>query len=208
MTGASTGSLDPGGPSAETIAIVWWVMLGLGVAVFVVFAVLLAMALFRRPRAAGTRRPGHRWILVGGVLMPLVVLVVVFGVTVAAMRALPDEPPPEALVVEITGHQWWFEITYPEEGISTRDELHLPVGRPVAFHLSSADVIHSFWIPELGGKMDMLPDGTNVLVLEADRPGEYGAPCAEFCGLEHARMRMHVVVESPEAFTSWIERQR
>jgi cytochrome c oxidase subunit 2 len=204
---AATGGLDPKGPSAETIADLWWLMLWLGVAVFVVFAALLAVGLLRRPRSE-ERRPGDRWILGGGVLMPLAVLVVVFGATVVAMRAMPGEDvPADALVVEIVGHQWTYAVTYPEQGVTAVDELHLPVGRPVALHLSSADVIHSFWVPELGGKMDMLPDGVNVLVLQADVPGEYGALCAEFCGVDHARMRMNVVVESDEAFRAWIEQQ-
>jgi cytochrome c oxidase subunit 2 len=206
--GSGSGSLDPHGPAAETIAGLWWLMLGLGVAVFGVVATLLALGLFRRPRAGEEPRPGERWIVAGGVVLPLVVLIVVFGATVAAMRTLSNEPPSEALVVEITGHQWWFEVSYPEEGVSAVDELHLPVGRPVALHLTSADVIHSFWVPELGGKMDMLPDGTNILVLQADRPGEFGARCAEFCGLDHANMRMRVVAESTDEFAAWIESQQ
>jgi cytochrome c oxidase subunit 2 len=208
---AGTGSLDPRGPSAESIADLWWLMLALGVAVFVLFAAVLVRSLFRRPgngRPEDVERRGGRWILAGGVFMPLIVLIVVFSATVAAMRALPHEPPPEALVVEVVGHQWWFEVSYPEAGVTVVDELHLPVGRPVALHLSSADVIHSFWVPELGGKLDMLPDDTNVLVLQADEPGEWSSQCAEFCGLEHATMRVHVVAESPEAFAQWMERQQ
>jgi cytochrome c oxidase subunit 2 len=204
---AGSGILDPKGPSAEAIADVWWLMLGLGVAVFVLFAVLLAVGLFRRRRAEEARPSEKRWILAGGVVMPLVVLVIVFGATVAAMRALPEEGP-EALVIEVTGHQWYFEVSYPEEGVTAVGELHLPVGQPVSLHLTSADVIHSFWVPELGGKMDMLPDGVNVLQLQADEPGEWGTQCAEFCGLEHATMRVHVVAESSDDFTAWIESQR
>ncbi|GAB3344799.1 cytochrome c oxidase subunit II [Modestobacter lapidis] len=212
MNDAASGSLDPKGPSAEAIADLWWLMLALGVAVFVLFAVLLAVGLFRRRPAdesAEGRQPSEkRWIVAGGVVLPVVVLTVVFGATVAAMRAMPNESPPEALVVEITGHQWWFEVSYPEEGVTVTDELHLPVGRPVTLRLTSADVIHSFWVPELGGKMDMLPDGVNVLQLRADEPGEWGTQCAEFCGLEHATMRVHVVAESPAAFATWIEQQQ
>lgn len=212
MSDAATGSLDPKGPAAEAMADLYWLMLGLGTAVFVLFAVLLLLGLFRRRRTGETtqdQQPSEkRWIVAGGVVMPLVVLVVVFGATVAAMRALPDEDQPGALVIEVTGHQWYFEVTYPEEGITTVGELHLPVGRPVEFHLTSADVIHSFWVPELGGKTDMLPDGVNVLVLVADEPGEWRTQCAEFCGLEHATMRVTVVAESPRDFAAWIERQQ
>jgi cytochrome c oxidase subunit II len=212
MSGASTGSLDPKGPVAESIADSWWLMLGLGVAVFILFAALLAVGLFRRRRAdegAAEAQPSEkRWIVGGGVLLPFVLLVIVFGATVATMRALPDDAPPEALVIEVTGHQWWFEVSYPDAGITVPDELHLPVGRPVVLRLTSADVIHSFWVPELAGKLDMLPEDVNVLQLQADEPGEWGGQCAEFCGLEHATMRIRVVAESPEDFAAWIESQR
>ncbi|MDK3256959.1 cytochrome c oxidase subunit II [Blastococcus capsensis] len=208
MNSASSGSLDPKGPSAEAIADTWWLMLGLGVAVFVLFAVLLAVGLFRRQRSDEGQPSEKRWIVGGGVVLPLVVLVVVFGATVAAMRVLSEDAPPEALEIEVIGHQWYFEVRYPEAGVTTVGELHLPVGQPVEFHLTSADVIHSFWVPELGGKTDMLPDGVNVLVLQADEPGEWGTSCAEFCGLEHATMQLDVVAESPEDFMDWIEQQR
>ncbi|MDP5181669.1 cytochrome c oxidase subunit II [Blastococcus sp. BMG 814] len=208
MNGDSSGSLDPKGPRAESIADTWWLMLGLGVAVFVLFAVLLAIGLFRHRREGEAPPSERRWIVGGGVVLPVLVLVVVFGATIAAMRTLAEDAPPGALVIEVTGNQWYFEVAYPDAGVTTVDELHLPVGRPVEFHLTSADVIHGFWVPELGGKMDMLPDGVNVLVLQADEPGEWGAPCAEFCGLEHARMQVHVVAESPEDFAAWIESQQ
>ncbi len=208
------GSFDPQGPVAEAMADLWWLMLGLGAAVFVVFAVLLAVGLFRRRRAAepqpgqqATNRLG-RWIVAGGVVGPLVILVVVFGATVQAMRVVPTTAPQDALVVEIVGHQWWWEVRYPDEGITTANELHIPVGRPIALQLTSADVIHSFWVPPLGGKMDLLPDGTNTLVIEADEPGEHRSLCAEFCGLQHANMALIVVAEPEERFTSWVADRR
>jgi cytochrome c oxidase subunit II len=204
------GTLDPQGPAAESMAELWWLMLGLGVAVFVIFAVVLALGLFRR-RPPETGVPGaegpngfHAWMVAGGVAVPLVVIAVVFAATVHAMRDVPTTAPPGALVIDVVGHQWWWEVKYPEEGISTANEIHVPVGRDVALRLRSADVIHSFWVPELGGKMDLLPDKTNTLVLEADEPGEHVSRCAEFCGLQHTLMGMVVVAEPQDRFNSWV----
>jgi cytochrome c oxidase subunit 2 len=208
------GSLDPQGPVAEAMADLFWLMLGLGVAVFAVFAVVLALGVLRRrqvvePRPGrGAPSPFGRWFVVGGVVVPLVILVVVFGATVRAMELVPTTAPQEALVVEIVGHQWWWEVRYPDEGIATRDELHIPVGRPVAFKLTSADVIHSFWVPTLGGKMDLVPDYTNTLVLQADEPGEHRSLCAEFCGVQHTTHVLTVVVEPEQRFASWVADRR
>lgn len=206
----AVGLLEPGGPVAETIADLWWLLLGLGTAVFVVFAVLLFRGLFRSPGKAepDARKRVGRWLVGGGVLMPAVVLVVVFGATVWAMRVTPTTASRDALVVEVVGHQWWFEVHYPDEGVTTTNELHIPVGRRVVLRLTSADVIHSFWVPELGGKMDMLPDDTNALVLQADEPGEYYSRCAEFCGLHHAEMKMLVIAEPADRFAAWVAAQR
>jgi len=132
----------------------------------------------------------------------------VFGATVRAMRFVPTTAPPEALVIEVVGHQFWWEVRYPEQGVTVRDELHLPVGRRVNLQLTSADVIHSFWVPELAGKIDLLPARTNTLVLEADRPGDHRSRCAEFCGLEHTRMVLTVVAESEERFAAWVAERR
>ena len=212
---AADGSLDPQGPAARSIAELWWLMLALGVVVFALFAGLLVWGLFRRrptPEAgeeteAPSNRP-NRWLIGGGVVMPVLVLIVVFGATVEAMRDVDPAAPGDALVVEIVGHQWWWEVRYPEAGFTTANELHLPVGRPVALRLTSADVIHSFWVPSLAGKLDLLPDGTNTLVLQADEPGEHRSECAEFCGLQHAYMGLVVVAEAPDRFASWMADQQ
>jgi cytochrome c oxidase subunit 2 len=194
------------------MADLWWLMLGLGTAVFVVFAVLLGLALFRKPSAAAEdgsddadddARAG-RWILGWGVVGPAVVILVVFVATVYAMRATALQPATDGVVIDVTAHQWWYEVSYPQTGATVRDELHLPVGEPVTLRLTSADVIHSFWVPELGGKLDMLPDGVNTLVLQADEPGEHVSRCAEFCGLEHATMRLTVVAEPVAEFEAWV----
>jgi cytochrome c oxidase subunit 2 len=206
------GSLDPQGPAAEVMAELWWLLLGLGVAVFVVFAVVLGVGLFRRRPAAaeGQRSPDRfsRWFVGWGVVVPLLILVVVFGATLQAMRALPDGDAADTLQVEIIGHQYWWEVRYPAEGITATDELHLPLGRPVELRLTSADVIHSFWVPELGGKLDLLPDNVNTLVLQADQPGRHLSICAEFCGLRHADMRMIVVAEPADQFAAWVAGRR
>ena len=208
------GALDPQGPVSEAMANLFWLMLGLGGAVFVAVVVVLGLGLFRR-RPVGEPQPDRqgrdsfgRWFVVGGVVVPLVILLVVFGATVRAMRFVPRTAPPEALVIEVVGHQFWWEVRYPEQGVTSRDELHLPVGRPVNLQLTSADVIHSFWVPELAGKLDLLPAGTNTLVLEADQPGVHTSRCAEFCGLEHTRMVLTVVAESEERFAAWVAERR
>lgn len=206
----ASGSLDPAGPYAEVIEDLWWFLFALGAVVFLVFAVLLAMGLWRKPAADAEADPPariSRWVVAGGVVMPVVVLVAVFAATVAAMRAWPPSTDSETLVVDVVGHQWWYEVRYPDQDVVTRDEMHIPIGEPVVLRLTSADVIHSFWVPELGGKQDMLPADTNELVLEADEAGRYVARCAEFCGLHHTHMEMVVVTEPREDFLAWLEAQ-
>lgn len=196
------------------MADLWWLMLALGLAVFVVFAVFLGLGLFRRrvppDPGAGAETPEafNRWLVGAGVAAPLLVIAVVFGATVGALRRLPMTAPAGAPEIEVVGHQWWWEVRYPEAGVRTANELHLPVGRPVALRLSSVDVIHSFWVPALGGKLDLLPDRVNTLVLEADAPGEHRNRCAEFCGLQHTMMGMIVVAEPEERYEAWLAEQR
>jgi cytochrome c oxidase subunit 2 len=196
------GALDPQGPVSEAMAGLWWLMFWLGLAVFVVVAVVLALGLFRR-RRGGEPPPDRqgtfgRWFVVAGVVAPLVILLVVFGATVRAMRFVPTTAPPQALVVEVVGHQFWWEVRYPDEGITLTNELRIP----------SADVIHSFWVPALAGKLDLLPDRSNTLVLQADEPGEYRNRCAEYCGLQHTKMVMTVVAEPEDRFASWVAERR
>ncbi len=210
MVQPSGGALDPQGPVAGAIGELTWLLTILGVVAFVVFAVVLGVGLFRRPddsEEADAARP-DRFITLGGVAFPAVVLIVAMGFTVQTMKVTPTAGTAGSLVVEVIGHQWWYEVRYPEAGVETANEIHLPVGRPVEFHLSSADVIHSFWIPELGGKIDMLPEDRNILVLTADRPGTFRSQCAEFCGLQHAKMGLVAVAEPDQQFRQWLDDQR
>ena len=118
-------------------------------------------------------------------------------------RSQTKDPPAGALIVKVNAHQWWWEFTYPTMGIHTANEVHLPVGRPVRFLLESADVIHSFWIPAMGGKRDVVPGHVNELTFTPEVTGDYVGECAEFCGLSHANMRFRVFVQSPVAFDDW-----
>ncbi|HSJ43586.1 MAG TPA: cytochrome c oxidase subunit II [Euzebyales bacterium] len=213
MSGLETGSFDPQGPAAAAMEGLWWLMFWLGLAVFTVFAALLGIGLFRGratdPRDEEPASHGFtRGLVVIGVVVPALIILAVFVATIVAMRWVPTSASDDAMVVEVTGHQWRWEVTYPDEGVRATNELHIPVGRTINVQLTSSDVIHSFWVPELGGKMDALPDGVNTLVLRADQPGEHRTQCAEFCGLRHADMKLLVVAEPVERFESWIsERQ-
>jgi cytochrome c oxidase subunit 2 len=216
---AAAGSFGPEGPVAQAMADLFWLMTALGTVVLVAVLALLLLGLRRRgdeplpPLArsrveddppATTATLTRRWLILGGVVLPLIVIVVVFAATLVAMRSIPVAAPDGALQVEVVAHQFWWEIHYPEQGVTTANELYLPVGRPVALQLTASDVIHSLWVPALGGKLDALPDGTTTLVLEADQAGEHETECAEFCGLQHANMGLLVVAEPPEAFEEWI----
>ncbi len=207
--------LDPQSDTTRRIEGLWWLLFGLGT--FVVVFVIVALVVGTR-RNSGTESPierrddhegtSRRWILGAGVIAPAVIIGVVFVATVWSMRAESQDLPDDALVVEVTGHQWWWEVTYPEQGVTTANELHIPAGRTVAVQLRSADVIHSFWVPSLAGKLDALPERTNTLRLEADEAGRYEGQCAEFCGLQHANMDFVVISHDAADFDDWIDTQR
>jgi cytochrome c oxidase subunit 2 len=179
-----------------------------------------------RGRAGGGRPPseraGARWMVIGGLALPAVVLLVVLAATLRALDAVStpadavagaaDVPPrPGELAVEVVGRQFWWEIRYldaePGRVFETANELRIPVGRPVQLRLRTQDVIHSFWVPGLQGKMDLIPGRVNVLTLQADEPGVYRGQCAEYCGIQHGKMAIVVVAEPPERYAAWHARQ-
>jgi cytochrome c oxidase subunit 2 len=165
----------------------------------------------RRSDTAGYerwRQRGPRLILFGGALIPGLILLVIYGFTLSTLSALSATNTGESLAIEMTGHQWWWEVRYPNEQITTANEIHIPVGERVAIHLLSEDVIHSFWVPELNGKLDLVPGKTNTIWLQADEPGEYWGLCAEYCGIQHANMLFVVVAHPAEEFTTWLDDQR
>jgi cytochrome c oxidase subunit 2 len=207
--------LSPRGPNADHIATLWWILLTISVVVCAAVIVLVLMAVLRRraaPEATAARpdaHSGNRLILFVGVLVPFVVLAVVFALTLGALSATSAgrEGKRGRFVVGITARQWFWDVSYPGLGFRTSNEIHIPAGRPVEFRVRSKDVIHSFWIPSLGRKVDAIPGRTNRLVLTASRPGHYAGFCAELCGLQHAHMGFVVVADGPADFRAWAANQ-
>lgn len=184
-------------------------MAAFSVVVLIAITALWLYAIYRTPRMQERLGHGH-WIIGGGVVLPLgsIMVLLAFGVP-AGHRMQPLAPADgEVVLIEVTGHMWWWEVRYPGTGIRLVDELHIPVGLPVDVVLESADVIHSFWIPQLAGKMDMIPGHTNVLRIEADRVGTFRGKCAEFCGRGHAEMQFVVHAHEPQEFYAWLAEAR
>jgi cytochrome c oxidase subunit 2 len=209
LLGACTSDssiVDTHGSEANRVAGVWWLIFGLAAGVYVIVAgfILFAAARGRRkhPRPASRLRD-NLFIWIGGVIAPLVILMVLAAVTVNATAHLRNASRNE-LVVEVTGKRWWWDVRYPKQAVATANEIHIPAGQPVDFVLTSDNVIHSFWVPELAGKEDTIPGQVNHLRFTADKVGTYRGFCAEFCGLEHAHMGFLVIVQSPADFGRWL----
>ena len=216
-------ALDPAGPYARSIADHWWAMLALATVVFLTVVSLFAWAVWRAPRRRpldeppvdsgdddeAARRKTRNVALGAGATVLVLLTVLVHSVVVAARTAARD--PVEDADVEITGHQWWWEVRYlhddPAQQVTSANELHIPVGRAVRVRLRSGDVIHSFWVPNLQGKIHMVPGRENMLRLLADRPGSWRGQCAEFCGLQHAKMALVVVAHDSADYVRWRARE-
>ena len=205
--------LDTAGPYAEHIAQLFWAFVAVSVVVYTLVIGFLVHAI-RRRRAAG-QAPQESTVavrMIGVAAGVTAVVLVGLGITDFLAGRAHVRPPPEAMRVRITAHQWWWEIEYldavPSQRIRTANELHIPVGKPVALELLSDDVIHSFWVPSLNGKKDLIPGYATSLQLQASRPGVYRGECAEFCGFQHAHMSVAVHAHEPEAFAQWQAGQR
>jgi cytochrome c oxidase subunit 2 len=201
--------MAPQGPAAAAIANLGWLFFGLATLVALVVFGLFLYALFRRRGPDDEASPNRDRLLIigGGVVIPAIILVVLFFFNLATMGVLAAPDVPEERVVEVVGRQWWWEVNYPASQVTTANEIHIPVGLPVQLKLTSADVIHSFWVPELHGKMDLIPNRTNTFWLQADQPGVYLGECAEFCGIQHAKMALVVVAVPPQQYAAWLEDQ-
>lgn len=211
------------GPAARAISHLSWAMTILFLALSIIMWVLFAYAFYRRRGSLKEHGPideegGEAWIAIGGMLIPLIVLTVLFVAGLSLLRAFPihgmhgmahheemaKSMKPDILIV---GHQWWWEIHYlsddPSQEFTTANELHLPTGVPINIRFETRDVMHSFWIPALHGKVDLIPGQSNYLRLQVSQPGVYQGQCAEYCGAQHARMRIIAVAQSPAAYQAW-----
>lgn len=206
-------ALDPAGPGAERIAGLFWLMLGVAALIWLLTVSAAAAAFWvgrkrvdARLDEAGERRRGR---FVGAaVAATALVLVLFIGASYRTDRELLAlEREPVAVEIEVTGHQWWWEIRYrdprPDRSFTTANEIHVPVGAVVKLSLSSTDVIHSFWLPNVGPKRDVIPGRDNALWLRVDEPGTWQGRCSEFCGYQHAKMLITLVAEPEEAFERW-----
>jgi cytochrome c oxidase subunit 2 len=211
--------LEPSGPVANRVATLWWFAFTTASLVYLVTmgALWWAARRARTREERGEERPAdddRR--MTRGVSIAVgatVVILLVFLVTDFSVgRTLDPIPRAHPITIELTGKQWWWDVTYadtsPHGRFSTANEIHVPVGQPVLFVLEASDVIHSFWAPNLAGKKDLIPGYTQSMWFQADTAGDYRAQCAEFCGVQHAKMALHVIAESPAEYRQWVESQR
>jgi cytochrome c oxidase subunit 2 len=214
FVGGEMTTLEPltefGQATQDIYVLVWW----LSVFVFVVVEGALIYAVFRFRRRPGQGVPeqlhGNSRLEIAWTIAPALVLVLIAVPTVPTIFFTYSNPPssPQTIHVKAIGHQWWFEFQYPELGIVTANELHVPKGQAVAFDIESADVIHSFWFPRMGGKRDMIPLHTNRIWFTPTETGRFLGQCVEFCGASHANMRMILYVHEPAEFEAWVENQK
>lgn len=189
------------GPNAEAALLLTVIMTAVGLAIFALVMAFVWLA----ARRGG--QPRTWWIWGGGLVFPLVTILALFVFSSITLRAIARTDP-DATVIEVTGHQYWWDVIYDPDGRAIRDanEIVVPVGEPVTFRLKTTDVIHSFWVPSLGGKLDMIPGRTNSFTLTASEAGRFRGQCAEFCGLSHPKMAFEVVAVPPEDFTAFLDR--
>jgi cytochrome c oxidase subunit II len=207
-------ALHPAGAGSEEIAWLWWLFLGVCTAVYILVLGLLFWAVARRRREGGQPEQvsERMWLGLGGFALPIAVIGLFLFATLgvlasqSAMLAATGNP-----TIKVIGHRWWWEVRYvppePHRQLTTANEIYIPVNKTVRIELESRDIIHSFWVPALQGKTDMIPGRTNVQTIRATRAGEYRGQCAEFCGLQHANMALMVIAVPEDEFQAWYDGQ-
>lgn len=206
--------LDAASPQARAVAHLWWWMAGVGGVIWILVIVAMLVAVRRRGATgdATSRQSNHALgrgayrAVSAALVVTALVLVAFLSTDFIAGRALGQHPD-TALTIAVTGHQWWWEVEYESPDVSQRvvtaNEIHVPVGQMIQIRLRAADVIHSFWAPSLNGKRDLIPGYTSTLWFKADTAGVFRGQCAEFCGLEHAKMAFYIVADPPERYAAW-----
>lgn len=211
MNGSSGSIFDPVSPHAEAIADVFIISLWVCAVIFALVAGFVGYSLVRFRWREGERDPiqtaGHKTVEIVWTVVPFVIVLLLFGLTVQAMQK-SDPPPSGNADLQIIGHQWWWEVRDLKHGFVTANEIRIPVGKPVSIELETADVLHEFWVPQLTRKMTTVPGARNHIWMQADKPGVYEGVCSEFCGTQHAWMRFQVVAETPERYEEWVRRQQ
>ncbi|HEX4492355.1 MAG TPA: cytochrome c oxidase subunit II [Acidimicrobiia bacterium] len=206
-------SLHPDGPAAHKILNLFtpffWIAVVIGIGVLV--ATIILPLRFRRRE--GNENPkqvhGNSTLEITWTIIPVLILAVMAIFTVPTIFQLAKTPKgPNVIHVDVMAHQWWWEYKYPKENIYTANELHIPINRPVVLSMTSDNVIHDFWVPELSGKKDVVPGQTNVEVIQAEKPGTYLGQCAEYCGLSHADMRLRVIAQTQADYDTWVQTQQ
>lgn len=207
--------LSPASPQATAIGDLFWIIVVVAALIFVGVEGAIVYATFayrERPGRTAAQFSGNLPVEVAWTAVPALILVVVFYLTIRTMAdiAVPTtaDPPGDPTEITAVGHQWWWEYDYAHEKLTVANELHVPVGVPVILHLKSADVIHSFWIPEMNGKLDMIPGHDRTMWFTPSRTGTFLGQCAEFCGIEHAWMQIRLVVENPTDYAAWVRDQQ
>jgi cytochrome c oxidase subunit II len=208
--GGDQNTLDPASHAEHSISQLFWVMFAASCVGFGVIVLLLFTGWWNRTRPAlpggGGERAALRVVIVLGIAVPVVVLCALFfysDLFVMNSTAAPAKGS-TPITIDVVGHQWWWEVSYKGSSVVTANEIHIPTRTRVAVVASTADVIHSFWIPELNRKVDMIPGQVNRVLLVADRPGTYRGQCAEFCGLQHAHMAVVVIAQPRAAYDRWL----
>ena len=206
-------TLRPRSDFARAILHVYGITTWATLVIALVVVVVLALVLLRFRERPGAPLPvqvrGHTLLEIAWTIAPALVLLIIAVPTIQIIfHTQSVTTPPGAVAVTVQGWQWWWQFSYPGLEVTVADELHLPAGRPAVLTLEGPDVIHSFWVPQLGGKRDVVPGRMNRIVLTPDTPGTYQGQCAEFCGTSHANMGLRVIVDPPERFEQWIAAQR
>ncbi len=202
-------ALAPRGPHAQVIADISWVMFAGATAILLLVMVLALYAVFRKTDQR--RAPSaNALIIAGGIALPVITLSSLLIYTVHAMGELRAQPATGIPQIEVIGNRWWWDVHYrAADGrtVASANEIRIPAGQPVAIALRTNDVIHSFWVPNLAGKLDLIPGRTNRITVQANAPGTFRGQCAEYCGAQHARMAFIVIAEPPQQHAAWLQRQ-